>query len=152
MRIPLLTTAAALCLALPPAYARVDGLPCECPRSPAGPNPALKIIDADLGKRLGDSGCDLAEKKTTFELRENVQLRLVVSGARPVGPSDAQIVVKWTDPNGEVIASPRLCLEPSDTYRTCARKNAFPAGEWRVTVTDCAGSELIAPLKFRVTP
>lgn len=148
----LIATAVFCVASLPCALARIDGLPCECPKSPAGPNPSLKIVDADLGRRLGDSGCDLAEKKTSFGLNENVQLRLVVSGGRRLRASEAQIVVKWTSPSGATIALPSLCVEPSDSYRTCARKRASDPGAWRVTVTDCAGTELIAPLEFQVAP
>lgn len=82
---------------------------------PAGSNLGFKIVDADLGTCLGNSGCDLAAKRTTFELNENVQLRLVASGGSRLRDSDAQIVVKWTDPDGETVRPPSLCLEPYGT-------------------------------------
>ena len=147
-----LITTVALCLApLAPLYGDAGNRKCFCPKSPLHPNPELTIVDAAVGAQLGDS-CDLSKKKTTFEKEENVQLRLVVKGGQSLNAGDAQIVVKWTDPDGEVTWMPSLCLKPSDAYRTCARKSASKQGQWEVAVTDCGrGNPLRPPLKFQVT-
>lgn len=100
---------------------------------------ALQIVDAKLGKDVQDRM--IVGEDSTFAKDDKVYLWLKTAG----GAGDS-ITVAWS--TGTMTKTSKLAIGGA-AWRTWSWKTAAKAGDWTVTVSDAAGTEL-KKLTFKV--